>query len=188
MRELDAQATPSQAFGPGVMPQAQAIRALLLDVDGVLTDGGLLFGAEGEQLKRFDTLDGHGIKLLARAGLAVWVLSGRDSPALRARLAQLGIEHSVLGAHHKLAPAQRLLDAAGLSWPQLAVMGDDWPDLPLLRRCGLALAPANAHEQVLAVADWVSGRTGGHGAVRQACDALLHAQGRYAELLMQDSA
>jgi 3-deoxy-D-manno-octulosonate 8-phosphate phosphatase (KDO 8-P phosphatase) len=161
---------------------------LLLDVDGVLTDGGLFMGADGETFKRFDTLDGHGIKLLHRAGLQVLVVTGRDSAALRSRLAALGIESAVYGVDCKVRAAEVLLAELGLSWTEVAVMGDDWPDLGMMRRAGLAFAPAQAHAQVLAVADWVAGVRGGHGAVRAVCDVLLTAQGHYARLLGEDSA
>lgn len=159
------------------------MRVVFLDVDGVLTDGGLLFTAEGESLKRFNTLDGHGLKLLQRAGLTPAVVTGRDSAPLRLRLQQLGVEHAVFGTEDKLPAAQSILDALGLDWHQVAVMGDDWPDLPLMVRSAFACAPANAHPENLAVADWVTPACGGHGAVRQLCDLLLEATGQYRALL-----
>jgi 3-deoxy-D-manno-octulosonate 8-phosphate phosphatase (KDO 8-P phosphatase) len=161
---------------------AQPVRVLFLDVDGVLTDGGLLMSEHGETIKRFHTLDGHGIKLLQRCGIQVAVITGRDSPALRLRVAQLGIVHVHYGTEDKLPAAQHTLSVLGLDWSQAAAMGDDWPDVPVLRRCALAVAPPNAQAEVQALAHWVTPRTGGQGAVRDVCDLLLMATGHYARL------
>jgi len=158
---------------------------LFLDVDGVLTDGGLLISEQGESIKRFHTLDGHGIKLLQRSGVTVAVVTGRDSPALRTRLSALGVTHVHYGTEDKRPAAQQTLDALGLDWSQAAAMGDDWPDLPVLLRCALAVAPPQAHPEVLAVAHWVTQRNAGHGAVRELCDLLLMASGSYARLLRE---
>ncbi len=158
------------------------------DVDGVLTDGGLYFSSRGEALKRFHTLDGHGLKLLQAAGIVPAVITGRDSKALRVRLQALGIAHAHFGVQDKLVAAQTTLSALGLQWEQVAVMGDDWPDLPLMRRCAFSCAPPNAHAEVLAAADYVSGRRGGDGAAREFCDLLLLACGKYASLLEKASA
>ncbi|CAM5777942.1 KdsC family phosphatase [Ottowia pentelensis] len=175
----------AQTWPAELLLRAQGIRLLLLDVDGVLTDGGLYYGEGGEVLKRFHTLDGHGLKLLGRAGIAVGVISGRDSPALRQRLAALGIQHARLGTEDKLPAAQALLQELGIDWPQTAAMGDDWPDLPLLRHAGLACAPANAHAEARALAAHVTALAGGAGAVRELCDLLLAAGGHYRRLLDQ---
>lgn len=175
----------AQNWPPELLLRAQGMRLLLLDVDGVLTDGGLHYGEGGEVLKRFHTLDGHGLKLLARAGIQVGVISGRDSPALRQRLAALGIQHARLGTEDKLPAAQALLRQLAVGWPQTAVMGDDWPDLPLLHHAGLACAPANAHAEVRALAAHVTTLAGGAGAVRELCDLLLAAGGHYRRLLEQ---
>lgn len=176
---------PALHFSPALLLQAQGVRAVVLDVDGVLTDGGLYFSGEGEALKRFDSLDGHGLKLLQRAGVQVLVISGRDSAALRTRLGALGIVHMRLGTEAKLAAAKALMDEHGLSWDEMAAMGDDWPDLPLLRRVRFACAPAQAHAQVRAAVHHVTAAAGGHGAVREFCDLLLVAGGHYARLLAQ---
>lgn len=176
---------PALHFAPELLLRAQSVRGLILDVDGVLTDGGLYLSAEGEVLKRFDSLDGHGLKLLRQAGLAVMVVSGRDSAALRARLGALGIVHLRLGCENKLPAAEALLAEQSLSWEETAVMGDDWPDVPLLRRAAWACAPAQAHAQARAVAHYVTHARGGHGAVRELCDLLLVAGGHYARLLAQ---
>ena len=146
-------------------------------------DGRLFIGESGEMFKAFSTLDGHGLKLLARAGITPIVITGRDSPAVRRRVADLGLSHAVYGAGDKLAAAQPLLEALGLDWAEVAAIGDDWPDLPLLTRAGFACAPANAHVEVKAVAHHVTQCAGGDGAAREFCDLLLVAAGRYAELL-----
>lgn len=176
---------PALAFAPELLLRAQGIRVAFFDVDGVLTDGGLYISAEGETLKRFHTLDGHGLKLLARAGIVPCVISGRDSAPLRLRLQALGVQHLRLGTEDKRPAAEDILASLGLQWHQAAAMGDDWPDLPMLRHCALACAPANAHPENLALADWVSDFAGGQGAVRQLCDLLLMASGQYRRLLEQ---
>jgi 3-deoxy-D-manno-octulosonate 8-phosphate phosphatase (KDO 8-P phosphatase) len=175
--------TPALSFPPELLLLAQGIRAAIFDVDGVLTDGRLYIGEQGEVFKAFATLDGHGLKLLAQGGITPLVVTGRDSVALRRRLADLGIVHAAFGAADKLAAAQPLLDALGVAWREVAVMGDDWPDLPLMARAGFAVAPANAHVEVRTVAHHVTATGGGHGAARECCDLLLVAAGRYAGLL-----
>lgn len=170
---------PHPEFSTALMARAQGIRVLFLDVDGVLTDGGLFFGAEGETLKRFNTLDGHGIKLLQSAGIQVAIISGRDCAALRSRLDTLGIKHMALGTEDKIEAAQTILRALDLNWSACAAMGDDWPDLPLMQNVCLALAPANAHRENLACAHWITQATGGNGAVRAVCDLLLWANHQY---------
>jgi 3-deoxy-D-manno-octulosonate 8-phosphate phosphatase (KDO 8-P phosphatase) len=167
-----------RAQGPNL-----GMKAAIFDVDGVLTDGRIFIGEAGELFKAFSTLDGHGLKLLAQAGIAPIVITGRDSPAVRRRVADLGLTHAVYGAKDKLAAAVPLLAALGIDWPEVAAIGDDWPDLPLLSRAGLACAPANAHAEVKAIAHHVTRAAGGDGAAREFCDLLLMACGRYADLL-----
>jgi len=166
-----------------LLAKASAIRVLLLDVDGVLTDGALYFGAEGELFKRFNTLDGHGLKMLQRFGITPAVVTGRGSAALRARLAALGIVHARYDIDDKAPAAEEILAELGLAWGQAAVMGDDWPDLPMMLRAALGFAPANAHPEVLGRADIITRLGGGAGAVREVCDLLLTASGQYPELL-----
>ncbi|WP_418318056.1 KdsC family phosphatase [Piscinibacter sakaiensis] len=175
---------PAARFDPELLLKAQGMRAAIFDVDGVLTDGRIYIGEHGEQFKAFSTLDGHGLKLLARAGITPLVISGRDSPAVRRRIADLGIAHATYGAADKLAAATPLLEQLGVDWPEVAVMGDDWPDLPLMTRAGFACAPANAHLEVKAIAGHVTAAAGGHGAARECCDLLLAAGGHYATLLL----
>lgn len=174
---------PALRFDPELLLAAQDVRVVFFDVDGVLTDGGLLYTESGETLKRFNTLDGHGLKLLQKAGITPAVITGRDSAPLRTRLQALGVEHAVYGTEDKLPAAERLLATLGLDWSQAAAMGDDWPDLPLLTQAAFAAAPANAHAEVSAAARYVTQASGGHGAVREVCDLLLQAHGRYADLL-----
>lgn len=174
-------------FPPELLLKAQGIRVVFFDVDGVLTDGGLYLTATGETIKRFHTLDGHGLKLLQRAGITPAVITGRDSKPLRLRLAALGIEHVHYGTEDKRPAAEQTLQALGLEWCQAAGMGDDWPDLAVLQRCALACAPHNAHVEVKAIAHFVTGAAGGAGAVRELCDLLLVASGKYARLLEEST-
>ena len=176
---------PTLHPGAELLLRAQDVRVVFFDVDGVLTDGGLYFSEAGESLKRFHTLDGHGIKLLQHAGITPAVVTGRDSPALRLRLRALGVQHARFSTEDKRPAAEDILAGLGLQWHQAAAMGDDWPDLPMLRRAALACAPANAHAEVRAVAHVVTQARGGDGAVRELCDLLLVASGRYAALLAQ---
>ncbi len=178
---------PALRFAPELLLKAQGsaagIAAAIFDVDGVLTDGRLYLSERGEEFKAFSTLDGHGLKLLLQGGITPVVITGRDSPAVRRRVADLGIQHAVFGAADKLAAALPLLAQLGLGWERVAAMGDDWPDLPLMTRAAFACAPANAHVEVRAVAHHVTLARGGFGAARECCDLLLTAAGRYADLL-----
>jgi 3-deoxy-D-manno-octulosonate 8-phosphate phosphatase (KDO 8-P phosphatase) len=174
---------PALSFAPEQLLAAQGVRVAFFDVDGVLTDGGLYFSDQGESLKRFHILDGFGLQLLQRAGITPAVITGRDSRPLRVRLQALGIAHVHYGTQDKRPAAEKTLQELGVQWSQAAGMGDDWPDLPLLRRCAFAAAPANAHAEVKAAAHYVTRAAGGHGAAREFCDLLLQASGRYAELL-----
>jgi len=168
---------------PELLLKAQGIRWAIFDVDGVLTDGRIYISEHGEEFKAFSTLDGHGLKLLARFGITPVVITGRDSPAVRRRVADLGIAHAVFGASDKAAAAAQAMAQLGLGWDTLAAMGDDWPDLPLLTRAAFACAPANAHVEVKAVAHHVTASAGGYGAARECCDLLLMAAGHYATAL-----
>ncbi|MBE7941018.1 MULTISPECIES: HAD hydrolase family protein [Ramlibacter] len=170
-------------FAPELLLAAQGVRVAFFDVDGVLTDGGLFMGEAGESLKRFHILDGLGLKLLQKAGITPVVITGRDSVPLRRRLEALGVTHAWFGTEDKRPAAEQALAQLGADWSQAAAMGDDWPDLPVLRRVAFACAPANAHAEVQAVARYVTRLAGGHGAAREFCDLLLVASGRYAGLL-----
>lgn len=174
---------PVLNFPPELLLKAQGVKVAFFDVDGVLTDGGLLFSESGETLKRFNTLDGHGLKMLQKAGITPVIITGRDSQPLRTRLHALGIQHAHFGTEDKRPAAEQTLQTLGLGWADAAAMGDDWPDLPVMRQCTFACAPANAHAEVIAAAHYVTQLRGGDGAVREFCDVLLVASGRYVTLL-----
>lgn len=174
---------PILQYPPELLLAAQGIRVAFFDVDGVLTDGGLYFSEHGETLKRFSTLDGHGLKLLAMAGITPAVITGRDSQPLRLRLNALGIRHVRYGTEDKKPAAQSILDELELGWHQAAAMGDDWPDLAVMHACALACSPPGAHAQAKDLAHHVTTAPAGFGAAREFCDLLLVANGHYAHLL-----
>ncbi len=152
------------------------IKLLILDVDGVLTDGRLYFSGRGEALKVFHVRDGHGLKLLLASGVELAVISGRRSAAVTARLRELKIRHVVQGCGDKVAALSDLCRRLGIEPLACACMVDDTPDLPLVSAVGFAAAVADAHPLVLAAAHWISGAAGGHGAVRELADAILRAR------------
>lgn len=157
--------------------KAKQIRLLILDVDGVMTDGRLYFSAEGELLKVFNILDGQGIKLLHASGVEVAIITGRRAAALEKRAADLGIRHLYQGREDKLNALDELLAQLRLEYHQVAHLGDDLPDLPVIKRVGLGMAVANAYALVREQADWCTHTQGGNGAVREACDFIMAAQG-----------
>jgi 3-deoxy-D-manno-octulosonate 8-phosphate phosphatase (KDO 8-P phosphatase) len=154
------------------------IALLVLDVDGVLTDGRLYFGARGEVLKVFDVKDGYGLTRLMRSGIEVAIISGRRSAAVTRRARELGIRHVFQGATDKLPVFERLLKRLKLDASQCACVGDDVPDVPVMRAAGLAFAVADAHPAALAAADMATPNAGGRGAVRDICDLLIGARER----------
>jgi 3-deoxy-D-manno-octulosonate 8-phosphate phosphatase (KDO 8-P phosphatase) len=157
-------------------PALRRVQLLVLDVDGVLTDGRLFYGPKGEALKAFHVRDGHGIKQVAAAGITVAIISGRKSAAVATRARELGIKHVTQGATDKLAALTRLAKKLSVALEHCACLGDDTPDAPILEVAGLGIAVADAHADALAVADLVTTRPGGHGAVREVCDWLLEAR------------
>ncbi len=163
--------------------RASRVKLMIFDVDGVLTDGGLHFTATGDTMKSFNSLDGHGVKLLGEAGIATAIITGRRSEIVAARAREMRIGHLYQGVEDKRAAFAELLAATGVTPDACGYMGDDWPDLAVMLRCGFATAPANAHPEVIARAHWVAEARGGHGAVREVCDAVLRAQHRYDALL-----
>ena len=165
-----------------VLEKARKVRALVLDVDGVLSNGGLHYSAGGEETKTFYTADGLGIKLAQRAGLAVAIITGRRSEIVLRRANELGIEHVVQGRDDKLTALRELLPVLGLELEQVAYMGDDLPDLAAIQACGLGMTVADGDEFVAGHADWRSQRAGGRGCVREACEFILGAQGKLDEL------
>jgi len=162
-----------------VQDKAKIIKLAMFDVDGVLTDGRLRYRSDGEQVKVFNALDGHGLKMLQLAGIEVGVISARDSGALQTRMRDLGIKHCHLGVSDKEAIFKNLLDALQLTAKQCAFTGDDVVDLPVMNACGLKFSVQNGHFIVKDIADWVTPMAGGAGAVRAICDVLLYSQGRY---------
>ena len=159
-----------------------AVELLLLDVDGVLTDGSVIYADDGSELKRFHVRDGSGLKLWHAAGKRSAIVSGRKSVAVERRASELGIRLVLQGRDDKLAAFAEALAATGLRPEQVCAVGDDLPDVPLLRTCGLAVAVADACPEVRAAAHYVTAAPGGRGAVREAIEWLLTAQGRWTEL------
>jgi 3-deoxy-D-manno-octulosonate 8-phosphate phosphatase (KDO 8-P phosphatase) len=176
--DLDVKKYPEEAW-----ERARRIRLLILDIDGVLTDGSLYFDAKGETLKVFNVRDGHGIKMAQRAGLEVALVSGRRSDAAFHRARELEINRFFEGVRDKVAILEQLLAALNLTPPEVAAVGDELVDLPLFHRVGLAVAVADAVPEVRAAAHWVTTLPGGKGAVREVCDLLLKAQDKWEELV-----
>jgi len=156
------------------------IKLLLLDVDGVMTDGRITYDNDGGELKSFDVKDGHGLKLLQRAGIEIGIITGRQSEVVARRAAELGIELVYQGVKDKLVPFNEILEKLRISPEEVAYVGDDVVDLPVMRRVGFAVTVADAVEDVKPFADLVTTRDGGRGAVREVCDLLLKKSGRWA--------
>jgi 3-deoxy-D-manno-octulosonate 8-phosphate phosphatase (KDO 8-P phosphatase) len=169
---------PAFPLPDSVLERARSVRLLLLDVDGVLTDGRVILGGEDEH-KTFDIKDGHGMKMLQRSGVALGIVTGRTSRAVERRAAELGIEHLHQGCDDKLSVCRGLLTDLGLAAEQAAYVGDDVVDLPVLLHVGLSIAVHDAHPLVKQHAHWVTPSAGGHGAARETCELILHAQGKY---------
>lgn len=161
------------------MQKAANVKLALFDVDGVLTDGKLHYSADGEQMKVFHALDGHGLKMLQSAGIGVGVISARKSMALQTRLNDLGIKHCHLGVNNKREVFDQLLIDLKLNAEECCFVGDDVIDLPVMHECGLKFSVENGHFIVKNIADWVAPLTGGHGAVRAICDVILYSQDSY---------
>lgn len=162
---------------------AGAVCLMGFDVDGVLTDGGLYFTPNGDEIKVFSSLDGHGLKMLQAAGIEVVLISGRSSRALELRAINLGIKELHMAVDDKRACLDTLLQRRGLSRQQAGYMGDDVVDLPILRACGFSATPADGHEFVKQHVNLVATRCGGRGAVREVCEHLLSAQGKLDSML-----
>ena len=156
--------------------KASLIRMLIVDVDGVLTDGGLQFDNRGEEYKTFNSLDGHGLRMLMECGIEVAVITGRSSGIVEHRMRDLGVSHIYQGYRDKRPAFEKLLQASGLKAGHIAYIGDDLPDLAIMQRVGFAIAVQNAHGFVKQHCDWVTGASGGSGAVREATDFILQAQ------------
>jgi 3-deoxy-D-manno-octulosonate 8-phosphate phosphatase (KDO 8-P phosphatase) len=160
-----------------LLQRGQAIKLAIFDVDGVLTDGRLYFLADGSEFKTFNTLDGQGIKMLIASGVRTAIISGRSTPIVARRAQNLGIQHLYQGREDKLVVLDELLAELGLNYTDVAYLGDDLPDLPVMRRAGLGMAVANANEFVRQHAHGVTQARGGEGAAREFCELILAAQG-----------
>ncbi len=165
------------------LPLAREIKLLLLDVDGVLTDGSIIYTHSGTEMKAFSTKDGFGIRLLQEAGVEVGVITARSSEAVQRRAQDLKLAHVYQGVRNKIEAFDKILSEQGLSAQEIAYMGDDWLDLPLLLRVGLAATVADAVAEVREVSHYVTRREGGRGAVRELCELIIEAKGLREELL-----
>lgn len=159
--------------------RAARIKLMIFDVDGILTDGSLHFGADGEMIKTFNVLDGHGIKMLQQSGVAVAIISARQSPIVLKRATDLGIRHVQQGIHDKRSAFEQLLNETGRTTDQCGFIGDDVIDLPILMRVGFAASVPNGHAEVRSRVHYVTQASGGRGAARELCDLILRAQGNY---------
>jgi len=170
-------------MNPELKQRAKAIRLFVMDVDGVLTSGGISYTASGDELKTFNIRDGLGIKLLQRAGIETAIITGRTSAIVERRAKELGIQHLFQGKEDKRAAFAGLLEQLGMNASSVAYIGDDLPDLPLVKQAGLGMTVADGDARVCASADWISSHPGGHGAVRAAAEMILSAQGKLDTLL-----
>jgi 3-deoxy-D-manno-octulosonate 8-phosphate phosphatase (KDO 8-P phosphatase) len=173
----------NENYPSSVLKAAQKIKLLLLDVDGVLTDGRLYYGNAGEELKAFDIQDGLGIKLLQRGDINVGIITGRSSDLVKRRANELSIDPLVQGREDKLAALSELLENMNIDLEEIAFMGDDLPDLAVIRRVGLGITPANGNHILASQAIWQTKKSGGNGAVREVAELILHAQGKLESLL-----
>ena len=169
---------------PQAWERASKVKLLVLDVDGVLTNGQVWIGADGkESLKAFDIQDGLGIKLLEQSGIPTAIITGRNSKMVLARCEELGIKHVHMGVENKAIALGQVIKSLSLSPSDCAVMGDDWPDLQMMKNAGFRICPAQAHAAVKEFAHFVTNHSGGNSAVREVCDLILKAQNQYEELL-----
>ncbi len=160
-----------------ILHKAAQIKLIIFDVDGVLTDGRLIFGDDGQEYKAFHSRDGHGMKMLQASGVAIGIITGRSSKVVEHRMRNLGIEHVYQGRLEKLPAFQQLIAKLELQPEQVAYVGDDVVDLPIMLRVGLAVATADAHALVTRHAHWQTPSKGGHGAARDICELIMEAQG-----------
>lgn len=162
-----------------ILDKASRIQCLIFDVDGVLTDGSLFFGEDGEEYKAFNSQDGHGIKMLQKHGVRCAIITGRTSKVVEHRMRNLGIDPELIwqGQHDKLQGFAELLKQTGLQADEIAYLGDDVVDLPVMQKVGLAIAVQDAHAFVLKHSHWQTPRAGGRGAARDTCEMLLEARG-----------
>lgn len=162
-----------------LLEKAKQVRLLVLDVDGVLSDGKIYFTNSGEEIKAFNTLDGHGIKMLRNSGVEVGIITGRNSKIVEKRASDLGIHLLIQGREDKYIALEEMLNKHSVTLNQIAFLGDDYPDLHVMTRIALPMSVSNAHPEVVKRSLWQSDVKGGEGAVRQACDFIMLAQGSY---------
>jgi 3-deoxy-D-manno-octulosonate 8-phosphate phosphatase (KDO 8-P phosphatase) len=167
------------------LERARRVKLMLFDVDGTLTDGHLWYGPSGEEIKAFHSFDGHGIKMLAKSGVRIALLTGRSSPAVAARAAELGIEHVLQGVAHKRKTYEALLERLGLAQDAAGYMGDDLVDIPILRRCGFACAIPGAPEEVRKHVHYGAAAPAGAGAAREVCEFIMRAQDTFGGALQE---
>jgi len=165
-----------------ILEQARQIRLVIFDVDGVLTDGSLYIGDDGQEYKAFHCRDGHGMKMLQHSGVAVAIITGRTSEVVRIRMESLGVEHVYQGQRDKLHAYEDLKELLSLGDEQIAYVGDDVPDLPIMHRVGLSVAVADAHTLARHHSHWQTRSPGGRGAAREVCELIMQAQGTLDEM------
>ncbi len=170
---------------PDVIERAKKIRVVVFDVDGVLTTGDLYFGHDGREYKVFHARDGHGMKMLRQSGVEIAVITARSSQAVAHRMANLEVEHVYQGQREKLPALHHLMARLQVTCEQIAYVGDDVVDLPIMVRVGLAIAVADAHPEVKSRAHWQTCSDGGRGAARDVCEMIMRAQGRWQSLLQE---
>jgi 3-deoxy-D-manno-octulosonate 8-phosphate phosphatase (KDO 8-P phosphatase) len=175
--------TDYEMKNPVLSEKLKSIQLLLLDVDGVLTDGAIIYSHDGSETKIFNVKDGLGLRLAMEAGIKVGIVTGRKSPALAHRCRDLGIRYSFEGIQDKAKILDKIVEQTGVTPEHTAYIGDDLPDLSLMRRVGLSIAVADAHKTVCKKAEWTTSAAGGCGAVREVCEALLKARGEWEKLI-----
>jgi len=174
-----------QENDPALIERIQKVKLLLLDVDGVLTDGKLYFSNNGDEFKAFSVLDGHGIKMLQESGVKVGIITGRESALVKKRAEDLGIQILIQASKNKRDSLNTITEKENVKNEEVAFMGDDYPDIGVMSDVGLGLTVANAHRAVAARAHWQSKKSGGDGAVREACDLIMQVQGNYEAALQK---
>ena len=177
--------SPPFAIEPAVLQLATNIKLVLFDVDGVLTDGRLFLGDDGQEYKAFHSRDGHGMKMLQRTGVELGIITGRTSRVVEHRVADLGIKHIHQGCIDKLPVYENLINKIGLTPAETAYVGDDVVDLPIMLQVGLAITVQDAHHLVKKHAHWVTPSRGGQGAARELCEMIMFAQGSYSEEMLR---
>lgn len=159
-----------------IMKKAAQIKLVIFDVDGVLTDGSLFIGDDGQEYKSFNSKDGLGMKMLQKSGVPVAIITARQSNVVKVRMESLGVDYLYQGQREKLPAFEKLLEELSLEASEVAYVGDDLLDLPIMTRCGLAIAVADAHEIVIEQAHWVTEKGGGRGAAREVCELIMSGQ------------